>query len=181
MWSYFEKGRLVRQGQDTKGRGKPDVFNHLNESGQVTIQEVSSNGQPDRKLYLDAAGQVTAQCTLNEKGKRLNTRAILEGGMVVEVLVDTTGNGVADVREVYQNGQRIRLDADTNGDRMPDVVQSVAANGASVQEEDVDFDGQIDHRFEGDQPVELSNGHRIQGEKFGRVGCGSFHRFWWKR
>jgi hypothetical protein len=105
----------------------------------------------------------------------------VSNGVVVEVLVDTTGNGIADQREVYQGGARVRLDADTNDDRRPDVVQSVATSGLPLQDEDVDYDGTIDRRFEGDQVVELSNGHKIPGEPFGRIDCGSFHRFWWKR
>jgi hypothetical protein len=181
-WSYYEKGRLVRQGLDTQGRGRPDVLNHLNAEGAVVIQEATSNGRnPDKKLFLDAGGAVTAQCQLNESGDKLTTRAIFANAELVEILVDTTGNGIADQREVYRNGARVRLDADTNGDRKPDVVQSVAPSGTSIQEEDTDFDGIVDRRFEGDRLVGTAGDSRIPGAEFGRLGCGSFHRFWWKR
>ena len=32
-----------------------------------------------------------------------------------------------------------------------------------------------------DEMVELTNGRKIAGEPFGKIDCGSFHRFWWKR
>ena len=102
-WSYFKNEVLVRQGVDNSGNGRPDVLNHLNGSGQLTIQEVASgdNGRnPDKKLFLDAAGQVTAQCLLDANKKKLNTRALVSGGVVGEVLIDTNGNGYADTRQV---------------------------------------------------------------------------------
>jgi hypothetical protein len=102
VWSYFEKTTLVRQGLDSQGSGRPDVFNHLGEDGAVRIQEVASgdNGRnPDKKLFLDPAGQVTSQCLLDEKKAKLNTRAVVSGGIVTEILIDTTGDRWADTRQ----------------------------------------------------------------------------------
>ena len=101
--------------------------------------------------------------------------------MVVEALIDTTGNGVADNREVYEGGERVRTDVDTNNDRRPDVAIAAAPGGVSRQDEDTDFDGIVDLRFDGDTPVDIPAGTKLAGEKFGRLDCGSFHRFWWKR
>ena len=75
----------------------------------------------------------------------------------------------------------MRIDADTNGDGKPDVVQTLSGGGPSRQDEDLDFDGVIDRRFEGKKLVEPAAGTRIEGDAFGKLGCGSFHRFWWKR
>jgi hypothetical protein len=52
---------------------------------------------------------VTGQCFLDEAKKKLNTRAVVQNGAVVEVLVDTTGNGVADTREVYSGEKLLRV------------------------------------------------------------------------
>ncbi len=165
VWSYYENGKLARQGIDTKGRGRPDVLNHLDRSQNVVIQEVASDGgDPDKKLFLAAGGKVTAQCFLDDAKKKLNTRTVVSNGQVVEVLVDTTGNGVADTREIYENGDRIRLEVDTNDDRRPDVVQAVGEGGLPLQDEDVDFDGVVDRRFQGDQLVETASGTEIAGE-----------------
>ncbi len=181
VWSYFENGRLIRQGRDTRGRGRPDLLDHLDATGAIVIQEVASDGRhPDKKLYLDKSGAVSSQCLLNTEGDKLTTRATVAHGVVVEVLSDSTGNGIADTREIYENNQRVRVEADTNGDRKVDVVQSVTAAGVAVQEEDTDFDGSLDRRFEDNQLVESTHGTRV-GADFGPIGCGSFHRFWWKR
>ena len=138
-------------------------------------------GNPEKKLFLAADGSVTGQCFLNEDKSTLNTRAVVQGGVVTEVLIDTTGNGVADTREVYSGEAITRVDVDTNGDRKPDIVQSSGPGGVARQDEDSDFDGVIDNRFDGDQLVDIPAGTKIQGAAFGPLGCASFHRFWWKR
>jgi hypothetical protein len=184
VWSYFEKTVLVRQGLDSKGSGRPDVFNHMGSDGSVRIQEVAGgdNGRnPDKKLFLDANGQVTAQCLLDENKKRLNTRAVVNGGSVTEILIDTTGDGWADTRQVLSGGQLARLDADTNNDRAPDVVQTYRNGELVYQDEDSDFDGTVDQRFQGQTPVDVAAGTQIPAPAFEKLGCGSFHRFWWKR
>jgi hypothetical protein len=183
VWTYFDKGRLVREGQDSQGNGRPDLLNHFDAKGNAVAQEVASDGRnPDKKFLLGPGGVVKAQCTLSEDGKKLNTRAVVDRqGNVLEVLTDTTGNGVADQRIVYRGGEAVRLDADTNADRKPDVAQHYAGGQVTHQDEDVDFDGVIDRRFRGDQPAEVPAGTAMPGESFGKLGCGSFHRFWWKR
>jgi hypothetical protein len=52
---------------------------------------------------------------------------------------------------------------------------------ATRQDEDADFDGIVDRRFDGDQLVDTPAGTKITGAGFGKLGCGSVHRFWWKR
>ena len=183
VWSYFERGVLVLRGQDTRGLGSPENFNHFDSNGALTIQESVSgkNRSPDKKLFLNANGEVTAQCLLDSEGKKLNTRVVVTDGAMTEVLTDTTGNGVSDQREVHANGALVRLDVDTNGDRLPDIAQSTGPDGVSRQDEDTDFDGIVDQRFDGDAAVDVPAGTRIAGGKFDKLDCGSFHRRWWKR
>ncbi len=183
IWSYFEKEVLVRQGQDTSGKGRPRVLIHFDSSGAATIQEaVTDEGaNPGTKAFLNAAGEVTSECRLDASGKKLNVRVIFVGGEVVEAMIDTTGNLVADTREVYEGGALVRTDVDTNNDRRPDISISAGSKGASMQDEDTDFDGSVDLRFDGDTPVDIPTGTKIAGGKFGNLDCGSFHRFWWKR
>ena len=99
---------------------------------------------------------------------------------MVELLIDTTGNGVADTREIYSGGNITRVEVDTNKDRKPDVVQSTGPGGVSRQDEDTDFDGIIDRRFDGEKLAEVPAG-LAAGEDFGKLDCGSFNGFWWKR
>jgi len=97
------------------------------------------------------------------------------------MLTDSAGKGVADTRQVFANGTIQRLDADTNDDRQPDVNQYFEGGQVSRQDEDSNFDGLIDRRFDGGQQADVPEGARIAGESFGKLGCGSFDRFWWKR
>jgi hypothetical protein len=61
------------------------------------------------------------------------------------------------------------------------VVQTYSGGALANQDEDTDYDGVIDQRFQGQTAVSVPPGTRVAGEKFGKLGCGSFHRFWWKR
>jgi hypothetical protein len=175
---------LVRQGLDTNGDGKPDTLNQLDAQGRVRVQEVASDGSatPDKRTFLDERGQATAQCLLGEDKKKLNTRALVSGGVITELLIDTTGNGYADTRQVLsKSGDVVRVEADTNGDHKPDVVQTYQGGALVFQDEDTNFDGKIDQRFKGTAPVAVPAGAKIEDAPFEKLDCGSFDRFWWKR
>ena len=74
-----------------------------------------------------------------------------------------------------------QIDSLLAGDRRPDVVQTFRDGALAYQDEDTDHDGVIDQRFEGSRAVAVPAGTRVQGARFGKLGCGSFHRFWWRR
>ena len=120
------------------------------------------------------------QCQLDAEAKKLSIRMLFSAGVMTEVLIDSTGNGYADTRDVYEDGTRVRSEVDTNDDRSPDVIQALGPGGVPRQDEDTDFDGLVDLRFDGEELVEVPAGTKV-GAKFGKIGCGSFHRFWWKR
>jgi hypothetical protein len=101
--------------------------------------------------------------------------------VIAELLVDTTGDGIADQREVHRNGSLVRLEVDTNGDRKPDIIQSTGSDGVVRQDEDTDFDGIVDQRFDGEAAVDVPAGTQIAGAEFGNISCGSFYSRWWKR
>ena len=65
------------------------------------------------------------------------------GEALLSAVVDTDGDGWADERESYENGERVRLDTDTNGDHRPDVMQYLAGEEVTRQDEDSEFDGKI--------------------------------------
>ena len=80
-----------------------------------------------------------------------------------------------------KGGQLAELQADTNGDTLPDVVQYFAGADVRQQHEATNFDGVIDRRFQGQTAVTVPRNTRVPGEKFEKLGCGSFDRFWSKR
>ena len=45
------------------------------------------------------------------------------------------------------------------------------------QDEDVDYDGTFDRRFEGDAATTLS-GEAVQARSLGKLDCGAFDDFW---
>ena len=97
---------------------------------------------------------------------------------MTKVLIDGTGKG-ADQIELYANGQRSALLADTNGDRKIDVIQTFDAGGELArQDEDSDFDGVLDRSFAGGQPVDLPAQKAVPADKLGPLDCGRFSDFW---
>jgi hypothetical protein len=183
VWSFFENDRIVLQGLDSKGKGQPDVLNHLDADGKIRVQEVASgeNGaNPDKKLFLATDGSVEAQCLLGQDKKRLAARALVKAGVVSEVLLDTTGSQYADTRQVLSDGKLVRVEADTNRDHRPDVVQTYDGDALRYQDEDTDGDGVVDQRFEGEKAVPVPPGTKISREAFTRLDCGSFDAFWRK-
>ena len=185
VWSFFENDVLVRQGLDTNGDGKPDALQLPDAQGKRARpggRERRQRRQPGQAHVPRRVGQVTAQCLLGEDKKKLNTRALVKGGTVTELLIDGSGKGYADTRQVLsKTGEVVRLDADTNGDHKVDVVQTFKGGALAFQDEDTNFDGVIDQRFQGTTPVSVPAGTRVSDEPFGKLDCGSFDRFWWKR
>ena len=94
---------------------------------------------------------------------------------------DTTRDGYADRRQIYHQGAVVRLEADTNADRKPDVWVTFSAGKARFQDEDTDFDGVVDSRFdlETDESVSLDGSQEPPSlEAFGRLSCREFSAFW---
>jgi hypothetical protein len=148
----------------------------------VEIQELISNGgqKPDKKLFVNAGGQVVKHCADVDGDGRLEMQLFFDGQVLESALVDTDANGVVDQREVYQNGQQVRLDADTNADRKPDVIRHFRDGQMTRQDEDSNYDGLIDRSFEGRRKVALPAERRVP-DPFDDLGCGDFHSFWAKR
>ena len=180
-WTYLANGAVVRQGQDTKGAGKPDVLTVFGPDGKPSEQELISDPKhkrPDKRLFLDPAGQVTAQCVDTDGNGSLDARAVVSNGVVSEVLIDTKGKGRVDQREVYKDGQRVALEADTNGDHKIDVIQTFEGGQLARQDEDTNFDGVIDRSFAGGKSVPVPADPKIALEPFATLDCGRFSDFW---
>ena len=65
--------------------------------------------------------------------------------------------------------------------RLAEAFASLEAGQLVYQDEDTDYDGVVDQRFEGNQPVTVPAETRVASAEFGKLGCGSFSGFWWKR
>ena len=73
---------------------------------------------------------------------------------------------------------RSRLGLRTDSVSLLDAAAWQKVDLTALENEVVDI---VDRRFRGDQLVEIAPDTRIAGEAFGRLGCGRFHGFWWKR
>ena len=154
----------MRQGQDTKGAGRPDVLTIFGADGKPIAQELISDPKrkrPDKKLTLDANGQVTRSASTPTATARSTRARSSRAAWSREVWIDTKGKGIADQREIYKGGQRAALEADTNADRKVDVVQVFEGGQLARQDEDTNFDGVVDQRFEGGKPVAVPPGTKI--------------------
>jgi hypothetical protein len=100
-----------------------------------------------------------------------------DGEQLSETLLDTSGNGRADQRDIYLAGRRARLEIDTNGDGRPDVVQHLEGDDIRRQDEDSNYDGVMDRSFEGQTPVSVE-GSPEAPRKLPNLECGGFDPFW---
>jgi hypothetical protein len=103
-----------------------------------------------------------------------------DGDTLRSALVDTDASGRANEREIYENGERVRIETDTNGDGRPDVVMYMKGEEVVRQDEDSTFDGVLDLRFDGDTPVPVQ-GKPAAPPKLPELGCGGFDSFWKRR
>jgi hypothetical protein len=150
---------------------------HFAEGGErITVQEEdrNCNGLPDRYTRFADDGSPTFRCTLR-------TADHFEAGVVTESIEDTTRDGYGDRRQVFEDGLQIRFDADTNADRTPDVWINYANGAPETQDEDSDFDGQVDVRFDlaTDEAVPLDGtpaGPSLT--RFEPIRCSEFSDFW---
>jgi hypothetical protein len=177
-WVAQRNGKVVHQAQDSQGKGRPDVLILYDSEGRAIAQEVVSDGKrrPDKRIFLDAAGAVTGQCLDTDANGSLDARATVSGGAVTEVLLETRGK--VDRREIYSGGQRVRLEADTNGDRKVDVIQTFSGQNLARQDEDSNYDGKIDQSFEAGKPVAVPANPNIANATLPALDCGRFNDFW---
>jgi antitoxin component YwqK of YwqJK toxin-antitoxin module len=202
-WSYFEDGTIARKEIDTNQNGivdswiyyegdrkraqaeargralKPNILFVFAEDGEriVTQEEDRNvNGRPDRLTRFSPEGQPTYRCTIRQEVSFLD-------GQPARVLDDSTGDGFADRRQIYEQGELVWVEADTNGDRRPDVWLRYEGGVPKTQDEDSDYDGRIDQRFDLateealplETPVEPES-----SEKFGKIRCTGFSELWWR-
>jgi hypothetical protein len=179
VWVDFANGRRVLQAEARGRCSRPNIVIHFDpesEEERVLLQEEdrNCNGRPDRLTRFDAEGLPSYRCTPYE---------VIEysGGVVDAAREDSTHDGWADRRQIFEDGNQTRLDADTNADRLPDVWITFEAGQASLQMEDSNFDGSVDQQFDlaAEAEVPLQNGGQPPSiERFDRVRCRDFSGFW---
>ena len=152
------------------------VFHFTPDGSRITHQEEdrNCNGKPDRLTRFDEEGLPTFRCTPYE---------LIEfaAGNPTQAIEDSTRDGYGDRRQVFRQAVQIRLDADTNADRKPDIWIEYGPDGtAKMQLEDSDFDGRVDAKFDltTDEAVETNGGEPPSLDEFGRVSCREFSDFW---
>jgi hypothetical protein len=72
----------------------------------------------------------------------------------------------------------VALQADTNGDRKVDVIQTFANGAVARQDEDTNYDGQLDQSFVDGKPVPLPTDAAVPADALGALDCGRFSDFW---
>jgi hypothetical protein len=179
LWEYYEGDVKTLQAESRGSCSRPNVLYVFSEDGQrIVLQEEdrNCNGLPDRMTRFDEAGVAIFQCSPRQ-------RVDLEAGIPAVALEDSIEphDGYADRRQVYEDGMLTRLEADTNADHRADVWILYVSGEASMQDEDTDFDGRVDQRFDltSNKPVEVNgDSESPASEKFDRIGCRGFNEFW---
>jgi hypothetical protein len=70
----------------------------------------------------------------------------------------------------------VRLEADTNKDKRPDVIQTFAGDAVARQDEDANFDGKIDRSFQGTKSVPVTDPKAPSA--LPPLACGPLDPFW---
>jgi hypothetical protein len=187
-WSYYasgggDGGRLTRQARDSDFDGRADLLVSFDSQRRIRSQELAGpDGRPNKKIFLDASGSEERQCLDSSGDGRFDLVLFREGDVLRETwLVSQPGQASdprADQRDIYKDGQRVRVEIDTRGQGRPDVVQYLDADERVVrQDEDSNHDGRLDLRFENDQPVPVANPPEAP-PALQKLDCGGFDRFW---
>jgi hypothetical protein len=156
---------------------KPNIlFVFARDGQQIVAQEEDRNlnGRPDRLTRFDESGTPTYRCTMTQEVTFVNGQPSL-------VLDDSTGDRFADRRQVYEGSELVRLEADTNADRRPDVWITYRGGQAAIQDEDADYDGRVDQRFDltTEEQLEVEgSGEPPSRERFARLQCSGFSALW---
>ena len=178
-WNYYRGDALSRQGRDSDFDGRADLLLRFDRGQHIRVQEiVGETGRPQKKIFLSASGQEIRQCLDSQSEGRFDLVIFRDGQKLRETWLDSEGDGLTDQRDVYRNGQRVRVEIDSNGDGRPDVQQLLGPSGdIERQDEDSDFDGRWDRSFVGDRPAPLPESSEAPGalEEF---DCGAFDAFW---
>ena len=80
-----------------------------------------------------------------------------------------------------QDGERVQLQADTNGDGRADVIQTFEGGQVARHDEDQDFDGRIDASFVGGKPAPVDGAPALSPGPLGKLECGALDPFWKQR
>ncbi len=187
-WSYYasggdDGGRLTRQARDSDFDGRADLLVSFDGQRRIRSQELAGpDGRPTKKIFLDASGSEERQCLDSSGDGRFDLVLFRDGDRLRETwLVSQPGQSSdprADQRDIYKDGQRVRVEIDTRGQGRPDVVQYLDADERVVrQDEDSNHDGRLDLRFENDQPVPVADPPEAP-PALQKLDCGGFDRFW---
>ena len=180
LWELSDpSGRRILRAESRGRCSLPNIlflFGADGESVAKQEEDRNCNGRPDRLTRFASDGNVEFRCTIRQE-------IHFEMGTPVEVWEDSEApySGFADQRQIFEEGTLLRVEADTNEDRMPDVWIRYEGDRATVQDEDSDFDGKIDRRFDlaTNKPVPLSEPlEPLSIERMRRIRCTGFNAFW---
>jgi hypothetical protein len=180
LWEEYEDGRRVLQAEARGRCVTPTMLFLFAEDGESVVtqeEDRNCNRRPDRLTRFDAEGAPTLRCTPRERIEFADGRPRVAFQDSAEPY-----DGYADRRQVYGTDGTVELLAvDTNGDRVPDVWIRHTAGQPTLQDEDTDFDGVVDQRFDlaSDQAIEVNgDSGAVSLERLPRIDCSSFSDFW---
>jgi hypothetical protein len=176
VWEYYSAGVKTVQVESRGKCTKPNFAFIFAPDGERVIrqeEDLNCDGKPDALTELDEAGNPAGKCSRAELVQ-------FEAGKPAVTLEDSDKNGVADRRQVFEDGSLVWLEADTNKDRKPDVWVLHENGNPALQYEDSNFDGKVDTKFDltSQQPVELEKAAKVSTKGFEKITCSGFGDFW---
>jgi hypothetical protein len=126
LWRYSiivgeGQERVIRRERDLNGDGKIDMWEALDEEGNVAkvVYDLDFDGKPDLAVTYEKGQLVKKEYAPGFDG-RTRSVAYYEGGKLVRKERDSKGTGKIDVWEYWENGELDRVGYDDDGDGQVD-------------------------------------------------------------
>jgi hypothetical protein len=123
QWVYKSADAAVRNERDMNFDGRVDLWQHLDEAGNVVEEEMDLDldGRIDVVAYYKDGVVTRKAMSVNFDDKFSIVKFYNKDGALLRVERDQNGDGTADIFEYYnENGQRERVGWDNTGDGSPD-------------------------------------------------------------
>ncbi len=131
QWKISSQGRVVRNERDLNFDGKPDVYQYVNDAGEILEEEMDLDvdGTIDVVNYYRSGVLTRKEMSVDFTGAISIIKYYDANGQLTRVERDTDNNNRIDTWEYYQDNVKIRTGRDLSGDGTPDAFEEAQDEG----------------------------------------------------
>ena len=144
-FQYYDKGTLIRIERDTDADRRVDTIDYFEEGRRVRQEVLGKDGNVLQEAAFDTNEQVSQIREDTMADGHLDTVYLLDKGHIIRVMKDTTGDGLPNIRESYQEGKPHERCEDLDGDGVIEQTIIFDTRGVPIENTlDTDKDGYMD-------------------------------------